>query len=301
MNISYVATVLRQMGISVDTHTRAKNVYIACPLARWTHSSGVDTSGGFSISVDFANKSPCRCWNNKCGFSGNIYTLCKEFTRLSGQFIDLPNGDVDPNDVLEFLSEKTIDDSWKEYIEPYTMPYRFLTEDDVARYEIMYHTQHKRIVFPVFDIFHDELLGGIGRSTPDTHYKQNIKYWNYGYFRKTEHLFMQHSQAHKQCILAEGPMDCLSIKRVAEEWDVFAIMGAALSAQQADLLSGYKKILCMFDNDAAGRQATISVLNNVAPLTQVYVPSSTLVAKDPGDAEVDELQNTITRCVIIQR
>lgn len=301
MNIHTVAKVLRQMDIKVvDVRTRASQLYIPCPLAPWTHPNRKDHSNGFSISIRPLDNSPCRCWNGKCGFAGNIFSLAKQFSILSGNRIDVSDLGFTIEDVLCSFDEPVVDDEWKEGLVPFNGTYRFLTPELSHRFGVMYHSKHHRIVFPIYNKTGTELIGGVGRATDKTWHKPQAKYYNYGHFQKHYHLFMQHEQQHEDCILTEGPMDCLSVKRCDMPYDVFGVLGASLSADQADFIKCYRRVVLLFDNDHMRLPAIASAAQNLFPECSILIPTHILSTKDPGDASIDELLTTMKKLVPVK-
>lgn len=295
MNVHTVAKVLRRMGVqNVDTRTRSTQLYIQCPLAPWTHKSGKDSSNGFSISLRPLDNSPCRCWNEKCAFKGNLYSLAKRFSMLSQTTVDTSDLEFTPEDVISSFDVYVVDDKWKQGLVALQEPYRFLTPELAQKFGVLYHNEHHRVVFPIIDRTTNELIGGVGRKTDKTTWHATeAKYFNYGHFHKHSHLFMQHDQQHEDCILVEGPMDCLSLKRCDIPFDVFAVMGATLSPEQADIIRCYRRVVLMFDCDNAGKNATISACTELITNCILLVPTHALPVKDPGEATIEQLTQSI--------
>lgn len=295
MNVHTVAKVLRQMGVKqVDTRTKSTQLYIPCPLAPWTHNSGKDSSNGFSISLRPLDNSPCRCWNEKCAFRGNIFSLSKRYSMLSNTIIDTSDLEFTAEDVISSFDVVIVDEKWKQGLVALQHEYRFLTPELATKFGVLYHEQHHRVVFPIIDRTTGELVGGVGRKTDKTTWHNvNAKYHNYGHFAKHSHLFMQHDQQHEDCILVEGAMDCLSIKRCDIPYDVFAVMGATLSPEQADIIRCYRNVVLMFDGDNAGRNATLSACTELCTSCNLFTPTHLLPVKDPGEASIEQIKQIL--------
>lgn len=290
MRLEAIIPILSQMQVKIDTYTRASQVYIACPLAPWTHKNKVDNSKGMSVCIRPLSTSPCRCWNTSCDFKGTIQSLAHKYSQLSGVNVEVGDRTYSANDVLEYFEDKPQDNSWIQGLVPLEEPYRFLTPELSAKFGVQWHSKDKRVVFPVMDYLGETMIGGIGRATNKTTYHRETKYWNYGNFKKTDNLFMQHWQRHKDCILVEGPMDCLSLLRCNIPYDVYAIMGASLSEHQARLLHNHKHVLCLFDYDAAGEQALASAIKLLYQDHKILIPSRRFLEKDAGAETIENLE-----------
>jgi hypothetical protein len=159
MRLEALLPILSQMQVKVDTYTRASQVYIACPLAPWTHKNGVDHSKGMSICIRPLSNSPCRCWNTKCNFTGTIHSLAYEYSKLSGCNVEVSDRIYSAHDVLAYFEDKPQDDSWIKGLEPLQEPYRFLTPELSVRFGVQWHSRDKRVVFPVMDFFGETMVG----------------------------------------------------------------------------------------------------------------------------------------------
>ncbi|HEV8324909.1 MAG TPA: DNA primase [Myxococcota bacterium] len=125
-----------------------------------------------------------------------------------------------------------------------------------------YDRFRNRVIFPVLGTG-GRVVGFGGRTLSAD--KQTAKYINSpesDLYKKGRELYGLHAarraiRAAKQCVLVEGNIDVLSLCAAGVE-NVVAIMGTALTADQARLLKRYTAdvVLC-FDGDAAGRAAAL--------------------------------------------
>nr|BAR33339.1 DNA primase [uncultured Mediterranean phage uvMED] len=90
----------------------------------------------------------------------------------------------------------------------------------------------------------------------------------------------------KTVIITEGEIDCLSVSKVQNNrYPVVSVPSGATSAKkyikrELEWLSKFENIVLMFDQDEAGRQATIDCAN-ILPVKKVKIAS--LPAKDPNE------------------
>src|SRR5207249_3181024 len=132
------------------------------------------------------------------------------------------------------------------------------SRETAVRFEIGYHAgpgiMTGRLAIPI----HDErgrLVAYCGRSVSG----EPPRYKFPAGFRKSAVLFNYHRAAagnDRRVVVVEGFFDCMRVHQ-AGFTSVVALMGAALSQQQADLLSGrFTEIALMLDGDPSGRAGT---------------------------------------------
>jgi DNA primase len=104
-------------------------------------------------------------------------------------------------------------------------------------------------------------------------------------------------------VLVEGASDVMALQQagIPQHWVVLGCYGAGLHMPQKQIVvdCGPRVILAAFDDDVAGRNATLRTelqLNDVAPVLSHHW--STMGAKDPGDMPIEDritaLQHTLT-------
>jgi DNA primase len=135
---------------------------------------------------------------------------------------------------------------------------RGLSSETAFRFEIGYHAgpgiMTGRLAIPIHDE-HGRLVAYCGRSVD----AESPRYRFPAGFRKSAVLFNYHRAAagsDRSVIVVEGFFDCMRVYQAGYA-SVVALMGSALSAQQADLLIGrFTEIGLMLDGDPAGQAGT---------------------------------------------
>jgi DNA primase len=132
---------------------------------------------------------------------------------------------------------------------------RGLSRETASRFAIGYHAgpgiMTGRLAIPIHDE-HGRLVAYCGRSVA----AELPRYRFPAGFRKSAALFNYHRAAagsHRGVVVVEGFFDCMRVHQ-AGFISVVALMGSALSQQQADLLaSRFAEITLMLDGDSAGQ------------------------------------------------
>ncbi len=277
------------------------NVYVHCPLARWTHKKGVDTSPSFSIKVSSVEKSVCMCWSAGCNFKGTLEQLLFKIKDHDDSF-DIHNAltfvsahDTPTiDDILSILPssydcmntvqrERTYPDTCLRDFIPLTKSWRDLSLETLNKWEIMYDPDKERIVFPVRN-HEKEVIGVIGRTVNDS----KPKYLNYWKFRKSNYIYGESHVKHRRCIIAEGPFDALKIydaisNSQIQNYDVVSLMGSIPSKKQIEKIKEYfDECIIYLDNDDAGRNGTSSLCGKLLKSMSIKIVCYTTLKKDPG-------------------
>lgn len=132
---------------------------------------------------------------------------------------------------------------------------RGLSRQTASQFEIGYHAgpgiMTGRLAIPIHDEY-GQLVAYCGRSVA----ADPPRYKFPAGFRKSAVLFNYHRAAagsHRRVVVVEGFFDCMRVHQ-AGFTSVVALMGSALSQQQADLLAcRFAAIVLMFDGDSAGQ------------------------------------------------
>ncbi|MDI3351539.1 DNA primase [Mycoplasmopsis arginini] len=155
-----------------------------------------------------------------------------------------------------------------------------------------------RLIFPI----HDEIGNIVAFSGRDITGLQNPKYLNsaetivfkknevmFNYFHAKEEIFKQ-----REVYLVEGQFDCIALHKTNIK-NVVAIMGTSLSINHLKELSN-KTITLFFDNDSAGKAATLKNLKIILYYASKYQINVKFVVnnlnKDPD--EIYKLDQGIT-------
>lgn len=141
-----------------------------------------------------------------------------------------------------------------------------------------------RVIFPIIDL-RGNVIGFGGRALTD----RGPKYLNSAdtpVFKKSRNLFAMNLAKNTErdtLILAEGYMDVIAIHQAGFD-NAVATLGTALTAEQARLLSGYKKkVAIAYDSDAAGQAATQRAINLLGEVDMEVTVLEIKGAKDPDE------------------
>jgi DNA primase len=149
---------------------------------------------------------------------------------------------------------------------------RGVSRDTASRFEIGYHAgpgiMTGRLAIPIHNE-HGRLVAYCGRSVA----AEPPRYKFPAGFRKSAVLFNYHRAAaggDRRVVVVEGFFDCMRVYQ-AGFTSVVALMGAALSQQQADLLAGrFVEIVLMLDGDPAGQAGTRDAAARLMRRCSVY-------------------------------
>lgn len=162
---------------------------------------------------------------------------------------------------------------------------RGLSPETASRFEIGYHAgpgiMTGRLAIPIHDEY-GRLVAYCGRSVAG----EPPRYKFPAGFRKSAVLFNYHRAA-AGCgvVVVEGFFDCMRVHQAGFS-SVVALMGSALSQQQADLLAGrFTEIVLMLDGDPAGQAGTHDAAARLVPRCSVH-----RVILAPG-RQPDEMSN----------
>lgn len=143
-----------------------------------------------------------------------------------------------------------------------------------------------RIIFPILDE-NENIIGLSGRILDDQqpkylHSKESL------IFKKNQIMFNYHrAKKYDDLIIVEGFMDVIAFSKINQD-NAIALMGLNLSDWQIQKLKKHKKIFLSLDQDQAGINATI---NMIETLMKNQIFGYVLVIKEAKDA--DELVNSL--------
>jgi DNA primase len=148
---------------------------------------------------------------------------------------------------------------------------RGLSRETASRFEIGYHAgpgiMTGRLAIPIHDE-HGRLVAYCGRSIA----AEPPRYKFPAGFRKSAVLFNYHRAAggnDRRVVVVEGFFDCMRVHQAGFA-SVVALMGAALSRQQADLLAGrFAEIVLMLDGDPAGQAGACDAASRLGARSSV--------------------------------
>lgn len=169
-----------------------------------------------------------------------------------------------------------------------------------------WHPFKNRIIFPIVNQS-QKIVGITGRSVK---HSDNVKYihtTNTKYFSKGQVLYLEHliNDKDKRVFISEGPMDAIAINK--KGYNSIATFGTGFSKTQLKKIKEYSKdyeINILFDNDEAGKQASLRLLKEMAKIAckinYVYLPNN---IKDIDEYlekyDMEDLQSTNGRTFFI--
>jgi DNA primase len=157
---------------------------------------------------------------------------------------------------------------------------RGFSKKSIRLFDIGYDETRSKIVLPVRNV-EGRLVGITYRIDYEDDDTQPAKYWHDN-FSKALHLYGLHLiRKERRIYLVEGQLDAVRMRQLG--FPAAAIMGSALSREQADLVNADEVVLA-FDNDEAGEKATRLAIKELSGrgkrLLVMQYPG-----KDPGDLQ----------------
>lgn len=311
-----MAALFAALGRGTRYEVHPSRVAVACPLERWQHKSGKDSSPSMSI-----RKGKAHCF--ACGFHGDLHSLvltiahrqaadpdpaintAAAFAAVSaiedgalaqGLVLDIgsysewlqtapPNSVVFPEWMVEGMDPAYTAGAVHPYLASRHVPY-WIAE----RLNIRYDVNKDRIVFPFRDA--SGILRGLhGRALGKAH----PKYLYYPYEEQTNGgmWFGEHiCQPGKPVVMPESVFD---LARVLEVYpNVLSPWGATPGPQKLARIEGwFPAIYTLFDNDEAGdlgRRTIANYYGETAHVQHMYLPRQ---IKDAGDCHPDWIANIL--------
>lgn len=202
---------------------------------------------------------------------------CGEKGSLSALIDDLPP--VDLKDIRQRLKAANQFEPVRHYPEPWLAQFDFphpywgqrgFSQNTVERFQLGYDPVTDCVTIPLRDS-HARILGVVRRRLDDS----KPKYMFPRGFKSGKDLFASYlaRNHHHRLALVEGPLDAIAC------WDArvpaLALHGARITSDQVTLLKvlGVHTVVCMTDNDYAGREAILSIksgLDGVMVLIGIY-------------------------------
>jgi len=322
MNLERVQEVLSELGCErIRPYKEGTKVGACCPLASWTHPSGIDRHPSFKVSVNPEGMSFSDCY--ACGHESSLLRLLervgqyrggdglmaliakvrKEEERDLGTQLDGMKWMYDWQDPkraqkLEAAKQKLLypvyeEKALEEYVGkvPRYLLDRKLTLDVCRQFKLGWDPKEGRAVFPVWDD-KGKLVGMQGRAVSGDVDPKWRNYWN---FPKSKFVYGLHAiQPGKPIIVMEGVIDALV-------WigygipNCVSVFGSKPTQMQIDLIrrKGLPVYLA-YDGDEAGDSATrdtIEYLRERVPLFQLAIPRG----MDPDDLTKVQVLDLIDR------
>lgn len=286
--IHEIEAALEELGLQYSSYD--SYVKLRCPFAKKTHEGGTDTSPSFSINP---KKNLAGCFS--CGMTFEILEFFVEYGKYVNKKIDF--------DFFENYRPAIIEKEEKNYILDEDILDSFVAEDlrisqyllsrspEIIRENIdiplYYDPRSHRVVVAVRTAL-GELVGATSRSVE----KWRTKSHHYFRFLTSMELLGHENRQYDRSILVEGLTDYLSakdkVKRLDLEYDVYGILGAKFSDEQAYSLAELdQSVTIALDLDKPGRAARQKVKQKCSNLLlrEVFWPDS---RKDLSDLTVKE-------------
>lgn len=326
MDAKGIVAVLRALGVDskgVRPHQNGKNVQTRCPLAAWTHPSGIDNNPSMTVEINAKGPSRYRCWSANCKHKGLFKNLVLEVWRkkekpgelanLVESVLDSEKGDVGVEiektakmllgDEEDKTAHEDHDVRPESEIEEFTAvgpPKYFFkrgfTKLDAKEWEVGTDKHSLRMTIPVRRA-DGKLIGLQGRALLESDPR---KYFNYWSFPKSKYLYGEHlidRKTLKGIIVVEGATDAWRVRQSVRghaKWGglaVVAMMGTTLSGLQRKKLLAYDVPIYQFpdNNDGGGSLAACDDMADDIRGRVMLCRLDTPAGKDPGDCDGEKI------------
>jgi len=301
MDRAHLRQVLSGLGCGKISE-REKNISANCPFARFTHKDFRDRHPSFSIEISEPGQgSRYHCF--ACGESGgSVKKLCRRLQSL---------GMLIPPEILRLVEQhegealrvssletkyRTLDQFAPVAVEPdevlseeelapfsgrvprYVLD-RGITLESCKLWDLGYHKEEGKVVIPVRRSADKALVGVMTRTIFEN---QRPKYLPMIPFKKSRYLYGEHlASVADQMLVVEGFFDAIWLRQCG--FDAVAVMGAEVSAIQAEkLLSMKKPIVLALDWDVAGLRGMAKAVHRLKNrcLLKVAWPAETCACGD---------------------
>lgn len=255
----------------------------SCPLAKWEHSKGSDSSPSFGFKLESNGAVIYHCLS--CKSKGTLNKLLDILTIRTGdmkyellwsKLQDFEQVEQEPeytyspklaldNELYEWIFEDVLDyKDAREYIKS-----RGINLSTCTRLNVKYDPEERRLIFFVYD-YVNNLVGFQGRAIyPDPYVKTRNKSK-----MPIAHVFLgMHKFVHnKPIILVEGLFMYLKMHDMGFDIDynIFCVLGSAISKEKREFLKGMGcPVYFLLDNDDAGNMGSFGT-KNVKNLSSIF-------------------------------
>lgn len=272
----------------------------SCPFAKWTHSKGVDNRPSFGISI--GGSSFFHCFS--CGEKGRLVLLPTRLSWYSHEDSEEARSHImsyegkgtdkgyDHDDfnlgIAPIISEK----NFQKY--PSAKSIINIEPNVCGALDLKYDRSEDRVLFPIRDM-NGRLIGIRGRYCGKD--KNMPKYREYGdkshrgvksygiWYGMNETLNRK-----KLLVLVEGERDRLELVSSKLITNVWASMGATLTETQIQTVRDTgMSVMLFFDNDKAGKLASLVMEKNLKGLVPLYKVTNYFKCKDPAELAQQKL------------
>lgn len=332
MDRQAIREMLREvLGPNTELIDHPKWVGMHCPLSRWTHEHGADTSPSAGISVKEDGTSIFNCY--VCG-RGTVPWFLRQMEKYTGESYKKIINTIEHGEFLGGSLPEWGDSKVKKHVETFLDADTYLDLYDSAvghwyfgeRAEVRGETcltdetietlqlkldpgdsrGDERILFPVFSR-DGGLYGFTGRAVYD---KVEPRVRDYHGLPKARVLLGLHliMETDTLVVVVEGPFDYAIVAQYG--YPVVATLHSGLTPEQAQhLIDLGKPVVFMYDNDAAGEKATdvaTEALKEYLPISRVTYPKrkrwkggKATCPKDPASCTEDEVISMIDKAIIL--
>lgn len=177
---------------------------------------------------------------------------------------------ITSEDAKKYLIGYSPDDTIIKYLHKHNF-----TDEDLVEYGLLIKTKYgywhpfkDRIIFPIIDTSM-KIVGITARSIESGDSVKYLHTPNTKYFQKGKLLYLEYliNPDIKTIFISEGPMDAIALNK--KGYNALATFGTGFSKTQMQKIKEYSKnyiINVLFDNDKAGRQASLRLLKEMAKI-----------------------------------
>lgn len=257
---------LERMGISV-TNIRGDELQINCP-AHKERTGREDRNPSLWINAD---SGAFICFS--CNWKGNLYTLVEQVGGIApeniknwvatgpgllARFQKLMAHEDAPRQQEDEIIHESMLEAFKEVPSELCLQ-RGIYPSITRQYGVRYNPEDRTWVIPIRDPFTQKLLGwqqkGVDRRL----------FLNSSRVKKSNSLFGYEHYEGGDMVVVESPLDVLRLASVGVTGAV-STFGCVVSDMQLNIIRGADSVVFAMDNDTAGNEASLDLLNRAKKL-----------------------------------
>jgi len=268
-----VKSILFKLGIDTWTE-RGDEITALCP-GHELRTGRIDNNPSWSINVESGVH---HCFS--CGYKGNLLTLISEQLEFKTEWgrLDLEaakswlrnNSQIDLELIVKQMEEikssyiaipKPVEMSEARLalyrineIPEWALEARDITLEACQAYDVMWDAENDNWILPIREWEHAKLLGWQEKGQGKRHFKNRPA----GVLKST--TLFNDKQVSNTMIIVESPLDAVRLRSVGISGGV-ATFGASVSPEQFKLFREAENVVFAFDNDTAGREASLRMLD----------------------------------------
>lgn len=290
-------------------------VEATCPLAPWTHTSGVDHHPSFGLTIKPGERSYFSCFACRSGSAEELIQALELYTKdhpqgmdfqtcrkiLSDELFVIPLPEYSEHPILDtqfvewpaYWLESFQKTAWADSAASY-LSERKVEPSTQDHFDLRYDSKREMIVAPYHDVF-GRFAGARGRSIhPDA--SGAGKHFDYSFNGRNNARFVWYNELVLNdpgpVVVVEGQFDCWRVALVYQK--VVAALTAKPSLEKMKKLADAGIIIHIPDTDAAGAES-IEVYRKFCNQLQMEYRLVKLGegVKDPDDCHPDYLKDCI--------